>query len=129
MSALPRVHTAQAGSPRQRGEGLRIGVVRFLPRGVSKRDYARKNYFDVWLPSLAPSRPLLSRFLKSGVPITTFFRQFRKEMEGTEPRQVIKLLAEIAKRTPIAICCYCEDEARCHRSVLIELICKANHSY
>ncbi len=123
-----RVHTAQAGSPRQRGEGLRIGAVRFLPRGVSKRDYARKNYFDVWLPSLAPSRPLLSRFLKSGMLVATFFRQYRKEMESTEPRQVIKLLAEIAKRTPIAICCYCEDERRCHRSVLIELIRKANHS-
>jgi len=122
------VQTTRAGSPRQRGEGLRIGAVRFLPRGVSKRDYARKNYFDVWLPSLAPSRPLLSRFLKSGMPITTFFRQFRKEMKGTEPRQVIKLLAEIAKRTPITLCCYCEDEHRCHRSVLIELIRKANHS-
>ena len=122
------VQTTRAGSPRQRGEGLRIGVVRFLPRGVSKKDYAQKNYFDVWLPSLAPSRPLLSRFLKSGMPVATFFRQYRKEMESTEPRQVIKLLAEIAKRTPIAICCYCDDERRCHRSVVIELIRKANHS-
>src|SRR6266513_6234859 len=123
-----RVQTAQAGSPRQRGEGLRIGAVRFLPRGVSKSDYARKNYFDVWLPSLAPSRPLLTRFLKSGMPVATFFRHYRKEMGNTEPRQVIKLLAEIAKRTPIALCCYCEDETRCHRSVLIELIRKANQS-
>ena len=129
MNALPRVHTARAGSPRQRGEGLRIGTVRFLPRGVSKKDYARKNYFDVWLPSLAPSRQLLSRFLKAGMPVATFFRQYRTEMEGTEPRQVIRLLAEIAKRTPISICCYCEDERRCHRSVLIELIRKANHSH
>ncbi len=119
------VQTTRAGSPRQRGEGFRIGAVRFLPRGVSKRDYARKNYFDVWLPSLAPSRPLLARFLKSGVSVATFFRQYRKEMESTEPRQVIKLPAEIAKRTPIAICCYCEDERRCHRSVLIELIRRA----
>jgi len=123
-----RVQTTRAGSPRQRGEGLRIGAVRFLPRGVSMRDYARKNYFDVWLPSLAPSRPLLARFLKSGMPVATFLRQYRKEMENTEPRQVIKLLAEIAKRTPITLCCYCEDEHRCHRSVLIELIRKANHS-
>jgi uncharacterized protein YeaO (DUF488 family) len=122
------IQTTQAGSPRQRGEGLRIGAVRFLPRGVRKKDYARKNYFDVWLPSLAPSRPLLRRFLKSGMLVTTFFRQYRKEMENTEPRQVIKLLAKIAKRTPIAICCYCEDEQRCHRSVLIELIRKVNQS-
>lgn len=119
------VQTTRAGSPRQRGEGLRIGAVRFLPRGVSKSDYARKNYFDVWLPSLAPSRPLVTRVLKSGMPVPTFFRQYRKEMENTEPRQVIKLLAEVAKHMPITLCCYCEDERRCHRSVLIELIGRA----
>jgi uncharacterized protein YeaO (DUF488 family) len=66
--------------------------------------------------------------LKSGMPVATFFRHYRKEMENTEPRQVITLLAEIAKRTPIALCCYCEDETRCHRSVLIELIRKVNQS-
>ena len=122
-------HTAQAGCPRQRGEGLRVGAVRLLPRGVSKRDYARKNYFDVWLPTLAPSRPLLSRFLKSGMPVTAFFRHYRKEMESTEPRQVIKLLAEIAKRTPVTVCCYCDDETRCHRTVLLQLIRRANQSH
>jgi uncharacterized protein YeaO (DUF488 family) len=62
------------------------------------------------------------------MPVAAFFRQYRKEMGSTEPRQAIKLLAEIAKRTPIAICCYCEDERRCHRSVLIELIRKADQS-
>ena len=123
------IYTAQAGTPRQRGEGLRIGAVRLLPRGVSKRDYARKNYFDVWLPTLAPSQPLLSRVLKSGMPVTAFFQHYRKEMESTGPRQVIKLLAEIAKRTPITVCCYCDDETRCHRSVLIKLIRKANQSH
>ena len=123
------VQTAQAGTPRQRGEGLRVGAVRLLPRGVSKRDYARKNYFDVWLPTLAPSRPLLSRFLKSGMPVTAFFQHYRKEMESTGPRQVIKLLAEIAKRTPITVCCYCDDETRCHRSVLLQLIRRANQSH
>ena len=123
------VQTTQAGSPRQRGEGLRVGAVRLLPRGVSKRDYARKNYFDVWLPIVAPSRPLLSRFLKSGIPVTAFFQLYRKEMESTGPRQVIKLLAEIAKRTPITVCCYCDDETRCHRSVLLQLIRRANQSH
>jgi uncharacterized protein YeaO (DUF488 family) len=119
------VQSVRAGSPPKRGEGLRIGAVRFLPRGVSKIHYGRKNYFDVWLPSLAPSRLLLTRFLKSGMPVATFFRRYRKEMQNTDPRQAIKLLAEIAKRTPIAICCYCEEERRCHRSVLIELIRRA----
>src|SRR3989454_12465310 len=122
------VQTTRAGSPRQRGEGLRIGAVRFLPRGVSKRDYARKNYFDVWLPSLAPSRPLLARFLKSGMPVATFFRQYRKEMENTQPRQAIKLRAGIAKRTPITLLCYFEDAQRGRGVVLIELIRQPHHA-
>jgi uncharacterized protein YeaO (DUF488 family) len=100
-------------------------VARFLPRGVRKRDYARLNYFDVWLPTLAPSRALLSQFKSSKMPVPTFFRRYRAEMTQTEPWQTIVLLAEIAKRQPITLCCYCEDETRCHRSVLIRLVREA----
>src|SRR5437667_23608 len=89
------VQTTQAGSPRQRGEGLRVGAVRLLPRGVSKRDYARKNYFDVWLPIVAPSRPLLSLFLKSGTSFAIeqgekgrkeMHEQLRNEMRQLEDK-------------------------------------------
>lgn len=124
-----RLQTAQAGSPRKPGEGLRIGAVRLLPRGVRKRDYARKDCFDVWLPALAPSRALLSQFKKSGIPTQTFFRSYRAEMQQTEPWQVIALLAEIAKVTPLTLCCYCEDETRCHRSVLGQLVRQAAQSH
>jgi uncharacterized protein YeaO (DUF488 family) len=120
-----RIHIAQAGSTRKAAEGLRIGVARFLPRGVRRSEYARLNYFDVWLPILAPSRDLLSQFKSSKMSVPTFFRRYRTEMEQTEPRQTIILLAKIANRQPITLCCYCEDETRCHRSVLIRLVREA----
>jgi uncharacterized protein YeaO (DUF488 family) len=120
-----QIRTVRLGSPRTDGEGLRIGTVRYLPRGVRKADLARRNCFDVWLPILAPSRKLLQRF-KSGAGTTAqFFAAYRREMQQTDARQTIRLLARLAKSTPIAIGCYCEDEARCHRSVLIKLIREA----
>lgn len=117
-----KLQTAQAGSPRKPGEGLRIGAVRFPPRGVRKSDYARLNYFDVWLPALAPSRSLLSKYKKAGMSPRAFLRLYEKEMKTAEARQLLTLLAEIAQRTPITLCCYCEDESKCHRSVLVRLV-------
>jgi uncharacterized protein YeaO (DUF488 family) len=117
--------TVQVGCDRQPDEGLRIGTVRFLPRGVPKAEYRARNLFDVWLPTLAPSRSLL-RALKAGeVRLSTFFSRYRSEMNGTEPRQVIQLVAELARKTPISIGCYCQHEANCHRSVLGDLIREA----
>lgn len=116
--------TVQLGSARQPNEGLRIGAVRFLPRGVPKVEYQARNLFDVWLPTLAPSRPLL-RALKTQLQLPAFFSRYRNEMAETEPRQVIQLLAELARTAPISLGCYCEQEARCHRSVLGELIREA----
>lgn len=123
-----RVRSVRVGSPRKRGEGLRIGAVRFLPRGVRKGDYAAMDFFDVWLPTLAPSRRLLSTLRSTSMSPKTFFRRYRSEMQKTEPRQTIKLLAELARQTPISVCCYCADESRCHRSVLIRLIRQAASS-
>jgi uncharacterized protein YeaO (DUF488 family) len=120
--------TFRAGTRRQSGEGLRIGTVRYLPRGVAKRDYAARDYFDVWFPTLAPSRELI-RWLRSQ-PWTpalqrAFAARYRREMSAPEAARALELLAAIAKQTPISIGCYCEDESRCHRSVLRELIKKA----
>jgi uncharacterized protein YeaO (DUF488 family) len=117
--------TVQLGSPRKKGEGVRIGAVRYLPRGVRKADYAKRDFFDVWLPSLAPSRTLLAEHKKSRMTPAAFFRHYRAEMAETEPRQTIALLATLARHTPISIGCYCDDESQCHRSVLGELIRKA----
>jgi uncharacterized protein YeaO (DUF488 family) len=117
--------TVQLGSPRQLNEGVRIGVIRFLPRGVRKSDYAGRDFFDVWLPSLAPSRALLADFKNASLPPKEFFRRYRIEMSKTESRQVIALLAAVAGQTPFSIGCYCADEMQCHRSVLGELIREA----
>ena len=120
-----RLSTYRLGSPRDEGEGLRIGTTRYLPRGVKKADYAARDYFDVWLPLLAPSRELLAWYREADRAPTDFFRRYRKEMSATDPRQAIALLAHLAKRTPIAVGCYCEDEARCHRTALEVLIREA----
>ena len=122
MKTKVHLTTVQLGSARPHGEGLRIGTVRFLPRGVRKNDYAKLNYFDAWLPQLAPSRELLSQFKKGSISVRVFFARYRREMKSTENRQLIRLLAELAQRTPIAVGCYCEDEAHCHRTILGKLI-------
>ena len=123
------VKTFQIGSPRGSREGLRIGAVRFLPRGVRKQDYARRDLFDIWFPMLAPSRKLL-RTLKSkdfsAAVRKSFFARYKKEMlASTDAKQAIELLARLGKRTDISVGCYCADEHMCHRSVLHALIRRA----
>ncbi len=125
MNSKLLLRSVQLGTPRNPEEGLRVGTVRYLPRGVRKQDYAEQNFFDVWLPSLAPSRDLLSQLKNEGLSLSRFFARYRSEMSKTEPHQVIQLLAEMAKRTPISVGCYCADESQCHRSVLAELIREA----
>jgi len=120
--------TFRIGTPRQPGEGLRIGTVRYLPRGVPKRDYAARDYFDVWFPTLAPSGERIG-WLRSR-PWTpavqrTFEARYRREMRAPEAAHALGLLNAVAKHTPISIGCYCEDESRCHRSVLHKLIKQA----
>lgn len=124
-----KLKTYQCQTPRKKGEGIRIGTVRFLPRGIKKGDYTKMNFFDVWFPSVAPSRQLLSAFKqKENIKKkwSKFAKLYKNEMtKNTESRQAIKLLAEIARKTPIAIGCYCENEKFCHRSILYALIKKA----
>jgi uncharacterized protein YeaO (DUF488 family) len=125
MAAPLKFRTVQLGTPRQRGEGLRLGTVRYLPRGVPKSKYAERDFFDVWLPILAPSQILLREFRQSSQPSQKFFRKYRAEMAKTEPRQVIEMLARLARVTPLSVGCYCESESQCHRSVLGQLIREA----
>ena len=121
------LRTFRVGTPRDSLEGLRVGTVRFLPRGVKKEDYARLDYFDVWFPLLAPSSELLKWMKSRNWPSeqgrwSKFKERYTAEMHKTDARQAIKLLAELARATPIGIGCYCENESACHRSILRDLI-------
>jgi uncharacterized protein YeaO (DUF488 family) len=122
------VRVVRLGSPRGRGEGLRIGTVRRPPRGVKKADYARRGFFDVWLPELAPSAAVVSGALSQ--PWTDarwrrFARRYRSEMARPPARRLIELLAALSRRTDLSVGCYCADEGRCHRSLLRALLREA----
>ena len=112
------------GSPRAPGEGLRIGTVRRPPRGVPKSEFAQRNFYDVWLPNLAPSETLL----KAGQAASderawkTFVRHYRREMSRPEAARVLDVLAALSGTVNFSVGCYCADETRCHRSVLRELL-------
>ncbi len=118
------IRIVRLGDPRAVGEGLRIGTVRFLPRGVPKAEYAKRNYFDVWLPMLAPSVATIREAKAAGSDgdWARFVRKYRKEMSAPEPRSVLDLLAALSKGTDLSVGCYCADETRCHRSALRELL-------
>jgi uncharacterized protein YeaO (DUF488 family) len=122
------LRVVRLGEPRQPGEGLRIGTVRRPPRGVRKEDFAARDYYDVWLPELSPPSDLVSWGLSE--PWTDkrwarFSRAYRKQMSTPEPRHLIELLAAMSHQTNLSVGCYCEDESRCHRSLLRELLAEA----
>jgi uncharacterized protein YeaO (DUF488 family) len=118
------IHIYRYGQPGLR-KGLFVGVTRHLPRGVRGEDYAARGYFDVWLPLLAPSRLLLSSFLKEKISLSQFSRRYRAEMRLPAARQAIRLLAATASQHPVHLGCFCADPTRCHRSILQELITSA----
>jgi len=128
-----KLKTFRCGEPRKRGEGLRIGTVRYKPRGVRKKDYAKFDYFDVWFPSVAPSRKLLQYTKDKEIDKNTwerFSKRYINELnKSSESRQSVHLLAEIAKRMPISIGCYCDDETICHRSILEKIIKRVARGY
>ena len=119
------IHVVRLGSARLEGEGLRIGTVRRPPRGVPKAEFASRNFYDVWLPDLAPSEELL----KLGQAAAggdedwhIFVRRYRAEMKQPEKIRLLDLLAALSQQTNFSVGCYCADECRCHRSVLRELL-------
>ena len=118
------VHVVRLGSPREKGEGLRIGTVRRPPRGVPKAEFASRDFYDVWLPDLAPSEELvkLAQAAADEKAWKTFGRKYRAEMARPEARRLLDLLAALSRQTSFAVGCYCADEAHCHRAVLRELL-------
>ena len=118
------VTIVRLGSPRAAGEGLRIGTVRRPPRGVPKARIAALDYYDVWLPALAPSEALVAagRSAATDAGWRSFVRRYRAEMSGKDAIRLLDLLAALSHSASFSVGCYCEDEARCHRSVLRRLL-------
>jgi uncharacterized protein YeaO (DUF488 family) len=122
-----KLSTFRIGDEPKRSEGLRIGTTRLPPRGVPKSKWKSGGYFDVWLPTVAPSRELLrwikQRDINDAATRGDFFQRYERELLGNpDARHVLHLLAEMAKRTQISIGCFCPDESRCHRSRLRSII-------
>jgi uncharacterized protein YeaO (DUF488 family) len=118
------IAVVKLGSPRGADEGLRLGTVRRPPRGVPRTDYAKRNFYDVWLPVLSPSQELVAKAqaAKDEKSWNAFKRMFRTEMSNPEAARVLDLLAALSHQTNLSVGCYCEDESKCHRSVLRELL-------
>ena len=118
------VSIVRLGSARGVAEGLRIGTVRRPPRGVAKADFATGNWYDVWLPNLAPSADLVKAALaaESEADWRLFVRRYRAEMAEPDNARVLDLLAALSHQANFSVGCYCADESRCHRSVLRALL-------
>jgi len=118
------IRVVRLGTPRARGEGLRLGTVRRPPRGVPKAEHASRDFYDVWLPDLAPSESLVKEALQASDERTwrSFVKRYRAEMKRPEAARLLVLLAALSHQTDFSVGCYCAEEARCHRSVLKALL-------
>ena len=118
------VRIVRLGSARGGAEGVRIGTVRHPPRGVPKDQHAAQNWYDVWLPELAPSNQLVKFAQAADSPRqwATFVRRYGAEMGAPEKVHLLRLLAAMSRKSNFSVGCYCADETHCHRSVLRELL-------
>ena len=118
------VRIVRLGSPRQAEEGLRIGTVRRPPRGVPKSRFSSENWYDVWFPLLAPSAETmkLGQSAESPAAWGKFTRKYKSEMAEPDAKHAVELLAVLSRTANFSVGCYCEDESRCHRSLLRQLL-------
>jgi uncharacterized protein YeaO (DUF488 family) len=118
------IRIVRLGTPRAPGEGLRLGTVRRPPRGVPKAEFASRDFYDTWLPNLSPSAELMAEGQAAHDEKTwaAFKRKFRSKVNEADAGRVLDLLAALSHQTSFSLGCYCEDENRCHRSVLRELL-------
>ena len=121
------LRVVRLGTPRAPDEGMRIGTVRRPPRGVPKEEFASRDFYDVWLPELAPSQELVAQAQRAETDREwqSFERAYRREMSRPEARHLVELLAALSHRTNVSVGCYCADESRCHRGVLRQLLVDA----
>jgi uncharacterized protein YeaO (DUF488 family) len=118
------IRVVRLGTARAEGEGLRIGTVRRPPRGVPKANFATQDWYDVWFPNLAPSPDTMQLAQAATTPAqwASFARKYRAEMAAPAASHDIELLAALSHHTNLSVGCYCEVEARCHRSLLRALL-------
>jgi uncharacterized protein YeaO (DUF488 family) len=118
------IRIVRLGTQRAKGEGLRLGTVRRPPRGVPKAEFARRDFYDTWLPNLSPSAPLMAegQAAHDEKSWASFKRKFHGEMKQPDVSRLLDLLAALSHQTSFSVGCYCEDENHCHRSVLRELL-------
>lgn len=118
------IRIVRLGTRRVAGEGPRLGTVRRPPRGVPKARFAKDDWYDLWLPDLAPSEPLVKQALRalSDAEWRAFAKKYRREMAVAEKARLLGLLAILSRKSNFSVGCYCEDESRCHRSVLRALL-------
>ncbi len=119
------IRVVRLGTPRLPREGLRLGTVRRLPRGVRKTDYARRNFFDLWLPELSPSAKLFSQARAGELTHsrwTRYAKAYRREMQHPSAQRLLTLLARLSRQTNFSVGCYCERDDRCHRYILCKLL-------
>ena len=120
------LRVVRLGTPRHAREGLRLGTVRRLPRGVRKEDYARRDFFDLWLPELAPTDKLFKLAVSSDLSDrkkwARFSKSYETEMKQPSQQRLLALLALLSSETDLSVGCYCEDEGKCHRSILKKLL-------
>jgi len=121
------IRVVRLGSPRHRGEGLRIGTVRRPPRGVPRKEFATGDWYDVWFPNLAPTPETIKLGQAAETPAqwNAFVRKYRAEMAAPDSAHAIALLAALSETADFSVGCYCENESHCHRSVLRDLLVAA----
>ena len=118
------IRMVRLGTPRAAGEGLRIGTVRRPPRGVPKAEFSKRDFYDTWLPTVAPSQAVMdiAHAAKTDQDWANFFRHYRSEMKAPDAVHAIALLAALSHSTHFSVGCYCENEAHCHRHALRQLL-------
>ena len=125
------IRIVRLGTQRSPNEGTRIGTVRRPPRGVANAEFSSGNWYDVWYPNLAPSADTmkLGQAVETDAQWQAFEKKFRQEMKAPEPSRTIELLAALSQRANFSMGCYCENEQRCHRSILKHLLQEAGASF
>ena len=118
------LRVVRLGTPRHPGEGTRIGTVRRPPRGVPKTEFSKRNWYDVWFPTLAPSVPTMKLAQKAASPAqwAAFKKKYKAEMAAPGAKHALELLAVLSHSMDFSVGCYCEHEDHCHRSILKQLL-------